>query len=76
MCVSDDVISSSPVSPYQSTLESHSSFSLAVQFDLRNHCQADKSCHLKLRTTRYAIFPKMEGQSQGGQHISAQGCIN
>lgn len=64
--VSDDADASSPVPPYQSAQESYSSFSLSlsVLLDLRNQCQADKSCHLKLRTIRCAIFQKMEGQNQ------------
>jgi hypothetical protein len=69
--LSADVISSSPVLLYPSTQKCHSSFSLSLSlsftltaiFDLRNQCQADKSCHLKLRTTRCVIFQQMEGQT-------------
>ena len=69
--LSADVISSSPVLPYLPTQKSYSSLSLSLSlsftltaiFDLRNQCQADKSCHLKLRTTRCVIFQQMEGET-------------
>ena len=73
--VSADVISLSPVLPYLSTQKSYSSpslslylslslsFTLTAIFDLRNQCQEDKTCHLKLRTTRCVIFQQMEGQT-------------
>jgi hypothetical protein len=59
--------------PKKVTLHSLSLAHYPIRF-----AQPDKSCHLKLRATRCAIFEKKDGQtgSQWSQHTLAQGWVN